>query len=82
MHKIQSPSQPPSTKLSRRGFMIGATSVGVTLAFVPAALLASDPAQALSANKFEPTIWYSIAPSGQITVNVTKAEMGDRKSVV
>ena len=76
MHKIQSPSQPPSTKLSRRGFMIGATSVGVTLAFVPAALLASDPAQALSANKFEPTIWYSIAPSGQITVNVTKAEMG------
>ena len=42
----------------------------------PAALLASDPAQALSANEFEPTIWYSIAPSGQITVNVTKAEMG------
>ena len=28
MHKIQSSSQPPSTKLSRRGFMIGATSVG------------------------------------------------------
>ncbi|MDG1123989.1 MAG: molybdopterin-dependent oxidoreductase [Pseudomonadales bacterium] len=76
MHKITSSDQLQLSKLSRRGFMIGATSVGVTLAFVPAALLASDPAQALSANKFEPTIWYSIAPSGQITVNVTKAEMG------
>lgn len=76
MHKIQSPTQPSSAKLSRRGFMIGATTVGVTLAFVPAALLASDPSQVLSADKFEPTIWYSIAPSGQITVNVTKAEMG------
>ena len=76
MRKPNTPDKPLSSKLSRRGFMIGATSVGVTLAFVPAALLASDPAHALSANKFEPTIWYSIAPSGQITVNVTKAEMG------
>ena len=76
MRKPNTPDKPLSSKLSRRGFMIGATSVGVTLAFVPAALLTSDPAHALSANKFEPTIWYSIAPSGQITVNVTKAEMG------
>ncbi|MDA7722881.1 molybdopterin-dependent oxidoreductase [Pseudomonadales bacterium] len=76
MRKPNTPDKPLSSKLSRRGFMIGATSVGVTLAFMPAALLASDPAHALSANKFEPTIWYSIAPSGQITVNVTKAEMG------
>ncbi|MDA8953469.1 molybdopterin-dependent oxidoreductase [Pseudomonadales bacterium] len=76
MRKPNTPDKPLSSKLSRRGFMIGATSVGVTLAFVPAALLASDPAHALSANKFEPTIWYSIAPSGQITVDVTKAEMG------
>ena len=76
MRKPNTPDKPLSSKFSRRGFMIGATSVGVTLAFVPAALLASDPAHALSANKFEPTIWYSIAPSGQITVNVTKAEMG------
>jgi len=76
MRKPYTPDKPLSSKFSRRGFMIGATSVGVTLAFVPAALLASDPAHALSANKFEPTIWYSIAPSGQITVNVTKAEMG------
>ena len=72
MHK----SQALTTNITRRGFMIGATSVGVTLAFVPTALLAGNPAEILAANKFEPTIWYSIAPSGQITVNVTKAEMG------
>ena len=25
---------------------------------------------------FEPTIWYAIAPNGEISVNITKAEMG------
>jgi CO/xanthine dehydrogenase Mo-binding subunit len=74
MHKQK--IQPLGATLSRRGFLIGATSVGVTLAFVPAALLADDPATALQANKFEPTIWYSIAPSGEVVVNITKAEMG------
>ena len=64
------------TGVSRRGFMIGATSAGFTLAFVPHALLSSAPAHAMAEKLFEPTIWYSIAPSGEVSVNVTKAEMG------
>ena len=64
------------TGISRRGFMIGATSAGFTLAFVPHALLSSAPAHAMAEKLFEPTIWYSIAPSGEVSVNITKAEMG------
>ena len=62
--------------ISRRGFMIGATHAGFTLAFVPATLLSTTPAQAMAHKLFEPTIWYAIAPNGEISVNVTKAEMG------
>lgn len=62
--------------ISRRGFMIGATHAGFTLAFVPATLLKTAPAQAMAQKLFEPTIWYAIAPNGEISVNVTKAEMG------
>ena len=62
--------------VSRRGFMIGATRAGFTLAFVPATLLKTVPAQAMAQKLFEPTIWYAIAPDGEISVNITKAEMG------
>ena len=69
--------RPENTKgVSRRGFMIGATSAGFTLAFVPSALLTATPAQAMAQKLFEPTIWYAIAPNGEISVNITKAEMG------
>ena len=69
--------RPENTKgVSRRGFMIGATSAGFTLAFVPSALLTAAPAQAMAQKLFEPTIWYAIAPNGEISVNITKAEMG------
>ena len=41
--------RPENTKgVSRRGFMIGATSAGFTLAFVPSALLTAAPAQAMA----------------------------------
>ena len=77
MSKLTRGSHSPSTTgISRRGFMIGATSAGFTLAFVPQALLTSSPAHAMTQKLFEPTIWYSIAPSGEISVNITKAEMG------
>ena len=56
--------------------MIGATSAGFSLAFIPSALLTATPAQAMAEKLFEPTIWYSIAPTGEISVNITKAEMG------
>lgn len=80
---IASPSQSTAAPVeagnpgvSRRGFMIGATTAGFTLAFVPHALLSASPAHAMAEKLFEPTIWYSIAPNGEISVNVTKAEMG------
>ncbi|MEX2328078.1 MAG: molybdopterin cofactor-binding domain-containing protein, partial [Pseudomonadales bacterium] len=62
--------------ITRRGFMIGATSAGFTLAFVPAALLSTTPARAMAEDRFEPTVWYAIDPAGIITVNVAEAEMG------
>jgi len=76
MSSLTDENQRDGGGISRRGFMIGATSAGFTLAFVPSALLSSAPAMAIANMQFEPTIWYSIAPSGDITVNVTKAEMG------
>ena len=73
----QTPDRSEDAKgITRRGFMIGATSAGFTLAFIPSALLTATPAQAMAENLFEPTIWYSIAPTGEISVNITKAEMG------
>ena len=73
----QTPDRTEDAKgITRRGFMIGATSAGFTLAFIPSALLTATPAQAMAENLFEPTIWYSIAPTGEISVNITKAEMG------
>lgn len=73
---IAAPVEAGNPGVSRRGFMIGATTAGFTLAFVPHALLSASPAHAMAEKLFEPTIWYSIAPNGEISVNVTKAEMG------
>ena len=57
--------------LSRRNFLIAATSAGVALGFAEeAAFAAGAPAG------FEPTIWYVIGRDGVITVNVIRAEMG------
>jgi isoquinoline 1-oxidoreductase subunit beta len=39
--------------------------------------IASGAQRASSASElFEPTIWYSIDPGGEVTVNITRAEMG------
>jgi CO/xanthine dehydrogenase Mo-binding subunit len=54
--------------LSRRGFLITATSAGIALGFATTAEAA--------AGGFEPTIWYSIGRDGIVTVNVIRAEMG------
>ncbi|MBV1906545.1 MAG: molybdopterin-dependent oxidoreductase [Pseudomonadales bacterium] len=76
MSKLSRLLQPMSnTGLSRRGFMIGATGTGFTLAFMP--LIAQSCAtQSEIHSNFEPTVWYAIDPSGVITVNVAEAEMG------
>lgn len=68
--------KPVSPVVSRRGFMIGASAAGFTLAFMPMSLLHSTPAQAMASNSFEPTVWYAISATGEITVNIAEAEMG------
>jgi CO/xanthine dehydrogenase Mo-binding subunit len=51
--------------------MIGA---GVMLGYVRSGLAA--PASTTPGDLFEPTIWYGIDPSGTLTVNILRAEMG------
>ena len=61
--------------LRRRSFLIGASVTG--LAFGYAAVHGvTGLSDALAANSFGPTTWYSIAPDGKVTVMVGKAEMG------
>jgi len=63
-----------SAELSRRGFLITMMGARVMLGYVRSgeAALATDSASDL----FEPTIWYGIDPSGAVTVNIIRAEMG------
>jgi CO/xanthine dehydrogenase Mo-binding subunit len=67
---------------SRRDFLIAMLGAGVTLGFARSSLavvqgIASGTQLAGSARDlFEPTIWYSIDRSGEVTVNITRAEMG------
>jgi isoquinoline 1-oxidoreductase subunit beta len=70
---MHSDTAPP---LSRRGFLIGATSTGFTLAFARAAWAVADPTAAVASKLFEPTIWYHLDRDGVVTVNIIRAEMG------
>jgi isoquinoline 1-oxidoreductase beta subunit len=63
---------PDAAALSRRGFLITATSAGVAMGF---AAESATPAAGAPAG-FEPTIWYSIGRDGVVTVNVIRAELG------
>ncbi|MCC8969753.1 xanthine dehydrogenase family protein molybdopterin-binding subunit [Bradyrhizobium brasilense] len=56
--------------LSRRMFLIGLAGTAVTFGFAP------EKAAAHQSGPFEPTIWYSIDHDGIVTVNITRAEMG------
>jgi isoquinoline 1-oxidoreductase subunit beta len=64
-----------SPDVSRRSFLITAGASGLVFGFgsVPGATFA---AAVESAAPVEPSIWYSIAPDGIVTVNVAKADMG------
>ena len=62
---------PDPDALSRRGFLIAATSAGVAMGFA-----ADATAAARVPAGFEPTIWYDIGRDGIITVNVIRAELG------
>ena len=62
--------------LSRRSFLVGTAAAGLALGYsaVPG-LLGADQAFAASGN-FDPSVWYSIAPDGIVTVTCGKADMG------
>src|SRR5471032_2033831 len=62
--------------LSRRSFLVGTAAAGLALGYsaVPG-LLGADQAFAAAGN-FDPSVWYSIAPDGIVTVTCGKADMG------
>lgn len=62
--------------LSRRAFLIGASSAaGVTMgyAILPANISA---VQAAGASKFSPSMFFDIGADGKVMIHITKAEMG------
>jgi isoquinoline 1-oxidoreductase beta subunit len=65
-----------SADLSRRSFLVGTAATGLALGYsaVPG-LLGADQALAATGN-FDPSVWYSIAPDGIVTVTCGKADMG------
>src|SRR5271156_6068648 len=76
--QIKIPSQEPAD-LSRRSFLVGSAAAGLALGYsaVPG-LLGADGALAATApaSTFDPSVWYSIAPDGIVTVTCGKADMG------
>src|SRR5215471_16291379 len=58
--------------LSRRAFLVGMAGAAVTFGFAPR----QGTAQESGTSPFEPTIWYSVDRDGIVTVNITRAEMG------
>ncbi len=58
--------------VSRRGFLIGSLSAGVLTVGYGALPAWGAP----EAGLYSPTIWYDIDADGIVTVNITKAEMG------
>src|SRR6201999_771017 len=62
--------------LSRRSFLVGSAAAGLALGYsaVPG-LVGPDTAFAAASN-FDPSVWYSIAPDGIVTVTCGKADMG------
>ena len=59
---------------SRRDFLIRIAGVGVMLGYARSGLAGVSTGSA--SDLFEPTIWYGIDPSGTVTVNIIRAEMG------
>jgi isoquinoline 1-oxidoreductase beta subunit len=71
-HGLRATYQP-----SRRGFLITVTGAGVMLGYARSGVAAAGTQQASSASElFEPTIWYGINRSGEVTINIIRAEMG------
>src|SRR5271166_851531 len=67
-HGLRSTFEP-----SRRGFLITMMGAGVMLGYQRSGLAGPAPS---AGELFEPTIWYGIEPSGKVTINIVRAEMG------
>src|SRR6201991_3992836 len=77
MNKHVKPTNTAPTDRSRRSFLVGTSATaGLALGYsaVPG-FLGADSALAASAS-FDPSVWYSIAPDGLVTVTCGKADMG------
>lgn len=77
MNKHVKPTDNVSSDLSRRSFLVGTSATaGLALGYsaVPG-LLGADAALA-APSSFDPSVWYSIAPDGLVTVTCGKADMG------
>src|SRR6202050_5071397 len=78
-HGLRSSSDP-----SRRSFLITMLGAGVMLGYAKSTLGAADvmlealsiPTARSAGDLFEPTICYGIDPSGTVTINIIRAEMG------
>ena len=72
----------PTDQQSRRQFLITVAGAGVMLGYARSGLPAlphlapGAPRVSSPRELFEPTIWYAINPSGEVTVNIIRAEMG------
>lgn len=64
---------PETTDLSRRAFLVGTAATGLVLGYAVGPGI--EQALAAPAN-LEPSVWYSIAPDGLVTVTCGKADMG------
>src|ERR1700723_649049 len=68
-HGFRAPDEP-----SRRGFLITMMGGGIMLGYARRSL--ADQSTGSAGELFEPTIWYGIDPSGTVTVNIIRAELG------
>jgi isoquinoline 1-oxidoreductase beta subunit len=62
--------------LSRRSFLVGSVAAGLALGYSAVPGLDSALAATAPASNFDPSVWYSIAPDGIVTVTCGKADMG------
>jgi isoquinoline 1-oxidoreductase beta subunit len=71
-----------SAGITRRGFLIAMTAVGVSFGFPRHLMAAMDPASPdgkvlpSEGDIYEPSLWYSIDTAGKIKVNIMRSEMG------
>src|SRR5580692_6231899 len=68
-------TQSEPADLSRRSFLVGSAAAGLALGYSALPGLAGAD-QAFAAGNFDPSVWYSIAPDGIVTVISGKADMG------